>query len=143
MKVSVSEMEQRKNLCESLGGGPYVARVNTPLHHLSRPTLQEKVDTSALLSAFCLNCPFPCCGRTVGFSPPAHPAFIFHISVQIIFLPLTRREPSADEICSRVTTNERCELCLITFSCGLCPQSTIYCQHSGGFVITSPLVGSA
>lgn len=81
MKVGVSEMEQRKNLCESLGGGADVARSNTPLHHLSHPTFQENVDTSARLPALCFNCPFRRCSQTVGFSPASHPAFIFHISL--------------------------------------------------------------
>lgn len=67
MKVGASEMGQRKNLCVSLGGGPYMACSNTPLHHLSHPTLQEKVDTSAPLSALRLNSPFQHCSGTVGF----------------------------------------------------------------------------
>lgn len=75
VKVRVSEMEQRKNLCESLGGGPDVARFNTPLHHLSHPTLQENVDTSARLPALCSNRPF------------RHPAFTFQ-------LPAARAAPT-------------------------------------------------
>lgn len=61
MKVDASEMGQRKNLCVSLGGGPYVACFNTPPHHLSHPTLEENVDTSAPLSELCLNSSFQCC----------------------------------------------------------------------------------
>lgn len=72
-------MGQRKNLYVSLGRGPYVACFNTPLHHLSHPTLQEKVDTSAPLSALCLNSPFQCCSWTLGFllQPILHLYFIF------------------------------------------------------------------
>lgn len=67
MKVGASEMGQRKNLCASLGGGLYVACFNTPLHHLSHPTLEAKVDTSAALSELCLNSPFQCCSWKLGF----------------------------------------------------------------------------
>lgn len=80
MKVGVSEMERRKNLCESLGGGPDAGRSNTPLHHLSHPTLQETVDTSARLPAFCLNCPLRRCSQTLGFPPAAHPIQISYFS---------------------------------------------------------------
>lgn len=57
MEVSVSEMEQRKNARVSLGGGPYVACFNTPLHHLSHPTLQEKAVTSAPLPTLSIESP--------------------------------------------------------------------------------------
>lgn len=34
--------ENGRGLCVSPGSGPYVACFNTPLHHLSHPTLQAK-----------------------------------------------------------------------------------------------------
>lgn len=108
----MSEMEQRENLCESLGGGPEVARFNTPLRHLSHPTLQGNVDTSARLPASCFNWPFQ---LVFLLQPIPHSYFRF--------------QPSADESCSRVTPNERSpalgallRFTFASFLCGLCPS---------------------
>lgn len=131
-------MGQRKNLCVSLGSGPYVACFNTPLHHLSHPTLQEKVDTSAPLSALCLNSPFQCCSWTL---------FVFSSSPSSIYIsyfganqfPDTRSKPSAEELCIRVTTNEQtqlCELCFISFL--LLFSSSLSTEHHFLLTFISP-----
>lgn len=130
-------MGQRKNLCVSLGSGPYVACFNTPLHHLSHPTLQEKVDTSAPLSALCLNSPFQCCSWTLGFllQPILHLYFIFRCKS----VSWHSEKPSAEELCIRVTTNEQTQLCGFCFiSFLLLLSSSLSTEHHFLLTFISP-----
>lgn len=58
-----------RGLCVSPGSGPYVSCFNTPLHHLSHPTLQGKDSgTSAHPSELLSNCYFG-----TDSPPPAQP----------------------------------------------------------------------
>lgn len=73
----------------SPGTGPYVACFNTPLHHLSHPTLQGKYrsGTSAHLAQLHSNC-FSARQQSLSDSPPPAPApavkFHSHIDIYII-----------------------------------------------------------